>query len=816
MSGLLRVKLRRDLRASWSRLALMVIAIAISLTVFGGVVLARAVSTRETRDAYTSTEPASATLLLDEPVGTQQMAGVVEEVRSVPGVTAATGRTQFSSEVAVNGLPRGLPLQLFVATPDDPMAMVRFEITGGAWPPSPDEIFIARDALAVLGISIGDTVGIETPSGEPVELTVAGTVYDPSLSPAAQEQTGRAYVSTEALAPPGEAELDQLKIQVTEPGEATPTGDRDAIIAVARQVGQWLSSEYGLSVREIQVPPPYEHPHQWQVDSLLVALLAGGLAALLLSTILVANMLSNLFSRQIPQIGIMKAIGARSGRIAGQYVTMTIVVAVAATALAIPAATSIGRAAAGYFLAIVGVEPASLAAPWWGYAVIVGVGLGLPPLMALVPLIRTSRTTVRAAIDHHGAGAKPGAVTGVIARLSRLRGIDRGLLMALRNTVRRPARFLLAIVLLASAGTVFVAGMSLGSSVNAVSEEQKEQRNWDVDVQLVSPATSDEIAAVVEAVPGVARVEGLDNVASGLAGPGQIPVTRTYPDQGHGGTVVTAIPDNATLFSTPTLVEGRWLQPGETGAIVLNQVARKNTLPGTRTGDTVELSLGGTRTTWQVVGIVEERGGRATTYATADGLAEATGRPAQVSQLRIATDTADEQTRTSVAAAVDDALTDAGIDVKSADSVSRSDAITEGHMGPIVSIVLAIAIAMGVVGGIGLASMMSSNVLDRIREFAVMHAIGARPKVVRRIVVAEGVFLALTSVLAAVVPALVLTKILGAGLGDLFFSAALPFRVSLLAVGVWFALVLLGAVLATDAAASRASRITVREALAHG
>jgi putative ABC transport system permease protein len=110
---------------------------------------------------------------------------------------------------------------------------------------------------------------------------------------------------------------------------------------------------------------------------------------------------------------------------------------------------------------------------------------------------------------------------------------------------------------------------------------------------------------------------------------------------------------------------------------------------------------------------------------------------------------------------------------------------------------------------------MSTNVLDRTRELGVMHAIGARPKAVRRIVVAEGVFLALTSCLVAVIPALALTAILGAGLGNLFMDAPLPFRVSVLSVGVWFVLVILGAALATDAAATRASRITVREALAY-
>lgn len=96
-----------------------------------------------------------------------------------------------------------------------------------------------------------------------------------------------------------------------------------------------------------------------------------------------------------------------------------------------------------------------------------------------------------------------------------------------------------------------------------------------------------------------------------------------------------------------------------------------------------------------------------------------------------------------------------------------------------------------------------------------MHAIGARPKTVRRTVVAEGVFLALTSVVVAAIPALALTKLFGVGFGNLFMSAPLPYRISLLAVAVWAAFVVLGAVLATDAAATRASRITVREALAY-
>jgi putative ABC transport system permease protein len=239
---------------------------------------------------------------------------------------------------------------------------------------------------------------------------------------------------------------------------------------------------------------------------------------------------------------------------------------------------------------------------------------------------------------------------------------------------------------------------------------------------------------------------------------------------------VTAIPTDTTMLTRPELREGRWLEPRETGAIVLNQVTLANTNADIQPGDTVELSIAGRLTTettaWRVVGIAEERSATSGAYVTAEGLAKAMGEPVWSNTLRI-------------------------------------------HLEPILVILLATALPMGVIGGIGLASTMGANVLERTREFGVMHAIGAHPKAVRRIVVAEGVFIALASCLLAIVPALGLTAAMGALLGNTFMYAALPFRISILAAVVWTVLVVLGAWLATDAAATRASRLTVREALAY-
>ena len=49
------------------------------------------------------------------------------------------------------------------------------------------------------------------------------------------------------------------------------------------------------------------------------------------------------------------------------------------------------------------------------------------------------------------------------------------------------------------------------------------------------------------------------------------------------------------------------------------------------------------------------------------------------------------------------------------------------------------------VGGLGLMTTMSLNVLERRREMGVLRAIGATPAMVWRLVVAEGAFVALLS-----------------------------------------------------------------------
>lgn len=817
MTRLLFIKLLRDMLTTWPRILLMILAMSITLVMFSAMLYTWGVTGREMSRAYLSTNPASATILFERSLDADQMAIIAAEAHKEPGIIDATSRSQFTLQVRQKSGGWGPnPLQIFVAMPNDPMRIENFKVEQGNWPPGPGEILIDRSSFDLLNLTVGKAVVVQAPNGAPTSLRISGVVYYPALAPSFQEQKGHGFISAESLPFLGEPiAMDALKIQVADqPGLTVPSRNRDVIVATARELGGWLQRTYGLAIREIQIPTPYAHPHQAQVNSLLLGLLVFGVAGLLLSAILVATMLNGLFAQQIPQIGIMRAIGAQSSRVLQLYLLMTLVITATATIFAIVPGILISRAFIPAILNLLGVDAISLASPWWMYVLAVASGIGVPLLFSLVSLVKTSRTTVREALDYRGVDRRGGISTRFDAGLGRFRGLDRTVLMAFRNIFRRRARFLLSVGLLASAGAVFVGGVSTMAGFQKFLDREKKMCRWDVDVRLavIDQASAVSLTNLVAEIPRVSRVEGWSTVQTSVIPPGQqINITRTYPDQGHGSIAVTVVPPGSSLISLPALLEGHWLRPNETDAVVISQAMLKNDIPGVHSGDTIQLSIGGRFTRWQVVGIAETVGHGGGIFITEEGFKAASG-VSHPNLLRIVTHNHDEETRTAVAQEAENVLTNAGIVVRSAASVSRSATARAGHMLPLILVFLGLSIAMGVVGFAGLASTMSTNVLERTREFGVMSAIGASASTVRRLVVLEGIFIAMLSCVIAAIPALFLT----AGMIEyLPMPVSLPFQISVPGVVIWIFVVVFGAALATLGPAYRASRLTVREALTY-
>jgi putative ABC transport system permease protein len=137
-----------------------------------------------------------------------------------------------------------------------------------------------------------------------------------------------------------------------------------------------------------------------------------------------------------------------------------------------------------------------------------------------------------------------------------------------------------------------------------------------------------------------------------------------------------------------------------------------------------------------------------------------------------------------------------------------------GHVEVPVAMLVAASVLLALIGGLGLASMMTVNVLERTRELGVMRAIGAAPAVVLEVIIGEGMLIAAMSWLLALLLSLPLTQPLGLRAGAMF-GAPLPFTVSIGAAAAWLGFVLLIAAAASAAPAMRAGRLVGREALAY-
>lgn len=806
MTRMLFRKLLRDMRATASRIVLMIVAVGLSLTVFSAVLYTRAIVSREMGENYRGTNPASATLLLAGEVPPARLA----DIRARPDIADVTLRAQLSTQIQQpNGGWSANPVQLFAAAPEDPMTMAKFQVERGKWPPSANGILIERNALQFTGRSVGDSLVVKSAAGTPVRLTITGIIHDPSLAPARQEQKVYGYLSTASPVLAGtRPSLDELKIVVADrSGRETPSENLAAVETTASGVAEWLQRN-GVRVEQIQVPHPGQHPHQQQWNVILLMITAMGGMALLLSAILVATMVGSLLTQQIPQIGVMKAIGARSSRIVQLYLMMTLSVAAIATAVALAPGIAVGRMLAKMLLTMLDMNVTSYAAPWWNYAIVITCGLALPPLMALLPVIRAGRMTVRQALDDQGVA--PATTGSRLDRwLSRIHLVDRMLMIGLRNVFRRRGRLALSILLLAIAGGLFIGGLGTLNGLEAAAAKATVEQHWDVEFQLTGHVSAGQLTSAVMKIPGVRQAEAWTRVPTAIHAPGKIDITRTYPDQGHGAFMVYATPPTTSMFR-PALTNGRWLWPGDRNAVVL---AQSRVLPHTRVGDTLWLSLDGKPSSWHVVGIVKEQLSVAAAYVSPEGFAQATTQPGRANLLRIITNGHTPSARTAAADAVERALAAEGIGVSAAQPVSRQASVVDGHVYILVGIVLIIASVVAIVGCIGLGAMMSTQVIERTREFAVMHAIGARPWAVRRMVLSEGAFTALASCAVAVLASLTVTAALNAGIGAMWFSV--PFRFAPTAVLFWITAIVLGAGLATIAPAARASRLTIREALAH-
>ena len=133
----------------------------------------------------------------------------------------------------------------------------------------------------------------------------------------------------------------------------------------------------------------------------------------------------------------------------------------------------------------------------------------------------------------------------------------------------------------------------------------------------------------------------------------------------------------------------------------------------------------------------------------------------------------------------------------------------------LVVLLMSLAGLTAVVGGLGLANTMALNVLERSREIGILRSMGAERPLLRRLVMAEGLAIALISGLIGILLSLPMTAILDRVMGGTLLGSPLSFAFAPWAAVGWLALVVAIGLVACWLPAESAARMTVREALAY-
>jgi putative ABC transport system permease protein len=794
-------KLGGDIAQARGRLLMMIIAIAVGVFAVASISTAYTILEREIARNYLATNPAAALLdveHLDETV----LAGV----RAQAGITGAEAGGRLTGRVEVRPY-EWLPLLLFVV-PDFAAARISaVRLEAGRWPSVPGGLVLERTAMSVANTSLDHDIMVQTPNGAQRPLTVTAVVHDPSLAPAWQEQTVYGYVTPATLSLLGEdPSLHVLKLTVRNPG-----GDRPGLERAVVGVADWLRRS-GQSVGEIRIPP-YHHPHQGMMTSVVRMLLIFSVLTLVLGAVLTATLTSSLLAPQVRQIGVMKAIGARSGQIMQLYVALITAIGLLAVSIGLPLGIAAGRALAENTARTLNLELAGRSVPGWLYVVQVVVGVGLPLTAALLPIRAATRRPVRETLSDFGAWLPVAGPGRLVSRISRLVGGGIAFSLVLRNSVRRLSRLALTLGLLAMAGAMFMTSLNIKAAWQRNLTEAGAERHFDLEIHFTGAHPEAAVLSTVSAVAGVRRVEPWNAEAISVARPDIFRIVRTYPDGGHGSLQLQGVP-RRSAFLSPVVIAGRWLDAVDADGAVINEQALP-TFPGLQVGDRIHVVVRGRMADLRVIGIVREHLTQATVYTSSERLAEITAEAGLAGGVRVALERTDERSAADVIAKIEHALDNSGFKVAQSISHAQLGKALGGHLFILIFTLVATSILMAVVGVMGLGSAMTIRVLERTREFAVMRVIGARAGTIRRGVIGEAVLIGVLSAVIALVLSAPLTLFVVWIVGIGSFGPALGTVLSGAAMPLWLAIVVTSAAAASAYPAWKASKLTIREALAY-
>ncbi len=792
------------------RTALVVFSIAVGVFSIGVIAGTYVIISNDMSVTYAANNPANIEFRMDDFDDS-----MLTTIRNTSGIAEAEGRRVFNMRVRTLGSEQWTTLDIIAVDDFDENKVNLLNLMDGQAKPAKNEVILERDALDELDIQVGQDLIFELPDGMNKTLRVVGVVQDPTTGADDFLATPFGYVEMNTLPALRQPELfNRVYATVSENQDDMPH-----IRAVSADLKDKVEKA-GIEVRRTGFSKTHEHPMAATINAILGILMALGVLIVFLSSSLIANTLSALLNQHLRHIGVIKLVGGRNRQVLGMYLVLILVFGLLALALAVPFG-GIGAYGLSEFIAdtmsfsLLGYRIVPLA-----FIIQIAVGILVPLVAGLAPVINGSRTTVLRAISGDlaldGGGQAEGSpkresrwerfqtrVTNALAR----RGIHipRPLLISLRNTFRRRGRLLLTLFTLTMGGAIFIAVFNVRVTLRDYMSAIGQYFIADVTVDFDEPYRLREVEQYAMQVDGVMYVEGWQFTE----------VEALLPDGTVGQNITVLAPPGDSALVRPILAQGRWIHADDVRKLTVSE-AIFDEFPDLKAGDSLRLRVNGQEEDWQVVGIFKFVGQQGNIgYAPFEYVSRTNNLTNRSYSYRIVTETHDREYQDRMAETLDRYFRDNGFKVRKAEAGLASLDTALESLDILVTFLLIMALLTASVGSMGLAGTMGMNVLERTREIGIMRSIGAVDSVIMRTIIAEGVVIGLLSFVLALIPSVIFTYGLSFIVSLAVFET--PIRVVFTYTGyaIWLALVLVLSAIASILPARNAARLTIREVLAY-
>jgi len=778
-------KILRDLLVNKSRSLLVILAVAIGVAAFGLMITGRVVLEENLREGYAATQPAHTILSLsafDD--------NLLEHVQELDFVLSAQARRVDQARV-LSGLDTWLSFEIQTLPDFDSISINKLILDDDVlFPPPINTILLERSLKNVM--EVGDSIQLQLLNGDVHMLKVGGFVNDLSHWPSEISLSGLGYISLDTADELGfDNEYNQLLVIFTN------ANTRNEVEFQTTQLIKDLE-EADYQVFSASVPIPNQYALGNNMSSVLFILNALGVLTLILSAFLVTSVMSAIMSQQIPQIGILKSLGARIHQTMSLYFQEVLLFGILALLLAIP----MGLIGA-YFLADgvatglnFNVEHFSL--PGITLVLQAFSALLAPLLASLFPIVSGSLITIREAISNY----KPETATR-LGSLRFLGELPQLVNLSVRNTFRRKGRLALTFVALLLAGAMFIAIICIRQSMREALKEIQGDLNYDVGVDFVRPYSVNKIKNEVLKLAEVRAVE------TWVVGNGRL----VFTDEHLSGSIILYGVPQGTRMARPGVIHGHWLSTNITRGIFVN-ADFLDLSPTLNVGSVITLTIAGREEEWTIIG----SGGRGLlpiAYMFYDDLTNETGLDGLANRLVIQTTRSDPAFQSAVQSDVLVRLETINFDVVGSQTTTQLKETNAEQMDILIVLLLAMVVLIALVGGLGLAITMSLNVIERTREIGILRSLGAQNGVVRRVVIVEGLVIGLISWLISIPCSIPLAIWLGDSLGISLLARPLDYIFSVPAILMWLGLMTAISVIASIIPAQSAARLTIRDALVY-